>query len=65
MLVIPLAGALGTRVAAKNESKLSRALLVCGVISGIGTCLVGNNGLAIVLLGGDAKGFPRLRPAKM
>ena len=51
MLVIPLAGALGTRVAAKNENRLSRALLVCGIISGIGTCLVGNNVLVIVLLG--------------
>ena len=68
MLVIPLAGALGTRVAAKNESKLSRALLVCGVISGIGTCLVGNNGLAIVLLGAciarGCEGFSEIKTSE-
>lgn len=51
MLVIPLAGAVGTRIAAKNENRLSRALLVCGVISGIGTCLVGNSALVVVLFG--------------
>ena len=51
MLVIPLAGALGTKIATRNENRLSRALLVCGIISGIGTCLVGNNMLVIVLLG--------------
>lgn len=51
MLVIPLAGALGTRIAAKNERRLAKTLLVCGVISGVGTCLVGNRVLAIVLFG--------------
>ena len=51
MLVIPLAGALGTKIAAKNETRLSKALLTCGIISGIGTCLVGNNALVIVLAG--------------
>ena len=51
LVVIPLAGALGTRIAAKNENRLSRALLVCGIISGIGTCLVGSNVLIVVLIG--------------
>ncbi len=51
MLVIPLAGAVGTRIASKNESRLAAALLICGVISGVGTCLAGNNILVIVLLG--------------
>lgn len=51
LVVIPLAGALGTRIAAKNRSRLSKALLLCGIISGIGTCLVGSNVLAIVLIG--------------
>lgn len=68
MLVIPLAGALGTRVAAKNESKLSRALLACGVISGIGTCLVGNNVLFIVLLGAciarGCEGFSEIKTSE-
>lgn len=51
MVVIPLAGALGTRIAVRNEGRLGKALLICGVISGIGTCLVGNNMLVIVLFG--------------
>lgn len=51
MVVIPLAGAVGTRIAAKNKSRLSRALLLCGVIGGVGTCLVGSNVLVIVLAG--------------
>ncbi len=51
MLVIPLAGAVGTRIAAENEHRLAKALLVCGVISGIGTCLVGSHALVIVLFG--------------
>lgn len=51
MLVIPLAGALGTRIAVKNKSGLSKALLICGVISGVGTCLVGSSALIIVLCG--------------
>ncbi len=51
LVVIPLAGALGTRIAAKNRSRLSKALLLCGIISGIGTCLVGSNVLAVVLIG--------------
>lgn len=51
MLVIPLAGALGTRIAVKNKRRLSKALLICGIIGGIGTCLVGSSGLIIVLCG--------------
>ena len=51
LVVIPLAGALGTRIAAKNRSRLSIALLLCGIISGIGTCLVGSNVLIVVLIG--------------
>ena len=51
LVVIPLAGALGTRIAAKNRSRLSKALLLCGIISGIGTCLVGSNVLIVVLIG--------------
>lgn len=51
LLVIPLAGAAGTRIAGKNKSGLRKALLFCGVISGIGTCLVGSNALVIVLAG--------------
>lgn len=68
MLVIPLAGALGTRVAAKNESRLGRALLVCGITSGIGTCLVGNNALAVVLLGAciarGCEGFSEIKTSE-
>lgn len=51
MLVIPLAGALGTKIAAKNEGRLDKALLICGIISAIGTCLAGNNVLIVVLFG--------------
>ena len=51
LVVIPLAGAIGTRIAAKNRSRLSKALLLCGIISGIGTCLVGSNVLIVVLIG--------------
>ena len=51
MVAIPLAGALGTRIAAKSRSGLFKALLLCGVVSGIGTCLVGSHALAIVLVG--------------
>ena len=51
MLVIPLSGALGTRVAVKNKSSLSKALLIGGIVSGIGTCLVGSNALIIVICG--------------
>lgn len=51
LLVIPLAGAIGTRIASKNRSGLRKVLLFCGVISGMGTCLVGSNVLAIVLAG--------------
>lgn len=55
MVVIPLAGALGTRIAAKNKSSLPKALLLCGVISGIGTCLVGSDALVIILVGACAQ----------
>ena len=51
MVVIPLAGAIGTKAAGKSKSGLRRALLFCGVFSGIGTCLVGSNVLVVVLLG--------------
>lgn len=51
MLLIPLAGALGTRIAVRNKSGLSKALFVCGIVSGIGTCLVGSNMLVIVICG--------------
>lgn len=51
LLVIPLAGATGTRIASKNRSSLRKALLFCGIISGIGTYLVGSNVLVIVLAG--------------
>lgn len=65
MLVIPLAGAVGTRIAAKSENRLAKALLVCGVISGIGTCLVGSSVLAVVLAGAclarACEGFSEIR----
>jgi len=65
MLAIPLAGALGTRIAAKNESRLSRALMACGIVSGIGTCFVGSNVLVIVLAGACiarmCEGFSEIR----
>ena len=51
MLVIPLAGALGTRIAVKNKSSLSKALFIGGIVSGIGTCLAGSNALIIVICG--------------
>lgn len=51
MFVIPLAGAVGTKIAGKNRSGLKRALLLCSVIGGIGTCLVGSNALVVVLIG--------------
>lgn len=51
MLVIPFAGAIGTRIAVKNKSRLAKALLIGGVISGVGTCLVGSNALVIVICG--------------
>lgn len=51
MLLIPLAGAAGAWLAARNRSGLFRVLLVCGVFSGIGTCLAGNHFLGIALFG--------------
>lgn len=51
MFVIPLAGAIGTKIAGKSRGGLKRALLLCGVISGIGTLLAGSDMLAIVLIG--------------
>lgn len=51
MFLIPLAGAVGAKIAAKNKKGLKRALLFCGVVSGIGTCLAGSNVLVIVLAG--------------
>lgn len=51
MLVIPLAGALGTRIAVKNKESLPKALFICGIISGIGTCLAGSSALIIVIFG--------------
>ncbi len=65
MLMIPLAGAVGTRIAAGNEKGLAKALLVCGVISGIGTCLVGNRMLVVALFGAClarvCEGFSEIR----
>lgn len=51
MLVIPLAGALGTRIAVKSKAQFSKALFICGIISGVGTCLVGSSTLLIVICG--------------
>lgn len=51
MFVIPLAGAIGAKIAGKNGRSLKRALLFCGAVGGIGTCLVGSDVLVIVLLG--------------
>lgn len=51
MFVIPLAGAIGTKIAGKSRGGLKRALLLCGVISGIGTLLAGSNVLVIILIG--------------
>ena len=51
MVLIPLAGAFGTRIAAKSRNMLPKALLLCGLAGGIGTCLVGSNALVIVLIG--------------
>lgn len=55
MLAIPLAGALGTKAAAKNKSGLAKALFLCGIIGGVGTCLAGSNALIIILIGACAQ----------
>lgn len=51
MLFIPLVGALGAAIAVKNKARLPKALFICGIISGIGTCLVGSSALLIVICG--------------
>ena len=51
ILLIPLAGAIGDWIAAKNKSSLFRAMLVCGIASGIGTCLAGSKILMVTLSG--------------
>lgn len=51
MLLIPLAGVFGTRMAVRNKQRLSRVLFACGIASGIGTCLVGSNTLIIAICG--------------
>ena len=51
ILLIPLAGAIGDWIAAKNKSSLFRAMLVCGIASGIGTCLAGSKILLVTLSG--------------
>ena len=51
ILLIPLAGAIGAWIAAKNKSSLFRAMLVCGIAGGIGTCLAGSKILLVTLSG--------------
>lgn len=51
MLLIPLTGALGTRIAVKNKRRLPGVLFVCGMVSGIGTCFVGSNTLIVAICG--------------
>ena len=51
ILLIPLAGAIGAWIAAKNKSNLFRAMLVCGIAGGIGTCLAGSKILLVTLSG--------------
>ena len=51
ILLIPFAGAIGAWIAAKNKSSLFRAMLVCGIAGGIGTCLAGSKILLVTLSG--------------
>ena len=51
ILLIPLAGAIGAWIAAKNKSSLFQAMLVCGIAGGIGTCLAGSKILLVTLSG--------------
>lgn len=51
MLLIPLSGAAGAWAASRSSMGLIKAVLVCGVLGGLGTCLTGNHLLVIVLFG--------------
>lgn len=51
MLAIPLARAFGTWLASRCETGLFRAVLLCGILGGIGTCFTGGSVLAVVLAG--------------
>lgn len=51
MVVIPLAAALGSWLAARVNVGLFRTIMICGVCGGIGTCLAGENLLFVVIFG--------------
>lgn len=51
MVVIPLAAALGSWLAARVHGGLFSTIMICGVCGGIGTCLAGENLLFVVIFG--------------
>lgn len=51
MLLIPLAEAAGAWAAGKSRMKLFGAVVLCGILSGAGTCLTGSRIIAAILLG--------------
>lgn len=57
VLVISMAGAVGASVAAKSSMGIKKAVLVCGLFGGIGTCLTGAQQIAVILFGACAAQF--------
>ena len=51
LLLIPLAGAAGARLAAKSKMRLLYVLILCGLLGGAGTYLTGSRTIVIILAG--------------
>ena len=51
MLLIPLAGTVGSWMASKCSIRLFDAVMFCGLLGGIGTCFAGSEMLALSILG--------------
>lgn len=51
MLLIPLSGAVGSWIASRSRTKPLKAVVLGGLLGGIGTCLSGSYLLAVTLLG--------------
>lgn len=51
VLLIPLSGAVGAYLAGRIRAGLFKAVLACGIFSGLGTCLAGRHLLGVVIFG--------------
>lgn len=51
MLLIPLGGTLGSWIASKSKVRLFPAIMICGVVGGVGTCLAGSSWILLSIVG--------------